>query len=102
MVPELTAYTQEKVRDFFPMADWRSPVRSETCLYTQTRHAEFLIDVVPDHPDVVVGGGGSGHAFKHGAAIGERLAQLALGVKMEENFPTFQFDYHLETPNSRL
>lgn len=49
---------------------------AETCLYTNTPDEAFVLD---RSGDVVVGGGGSGHAFKFGPLIGEILAGLALG-----------------------
>ena len=49
---------------------------AETCLYTTTPDEAFVLD---RSGDVVVGGGGSGHAFKFGPLIGEILADLALG-----------------------
>jgi sarcosine oxidase len=41
-----------------------------------TADEDFVLD--RDGP-VVVGGGGSGHAFKFGPLLGEMLADLALG-----------------------
>ena len=92
---ELLSYVQDKVRTYFPYANWKNPVHSESCLYTWTRDAEFLIDSVPDHPNVIVGGGGSGHAFKHGAAFGETLADLSLtSTSKWESHSPFKFQYH--------
>jgi sarcosine oxidase len=48
---------------------------AETCLYTNTPDEAF---VLARSGDIVVGGGGSGHAFKFGPLIGEILADLAL------------------------
>jgi sarcosine oxidase len=48
----------------------------ETCLYTTTPDEAFVLD---RSGDIVVGGGGSGHAFKFGPLIGEILADLAMG-----------------------
>jgi sarcosine oxidase len=48
----------------------------ETCLYTMTPDEDFVLD---REGPVVVGGGGSGHAFKFGPLLGEMLADLALG-----------------------
>ena len=49
---------------------------AETCLYTNTPDEAFVLD---RSGDIVVGGGGSGHAFKFGPLIGEILADLAMG-----------------------
>jgi len=52
-------------------------VKSAVCLYTETPGSRFLIDRVPSSPRVLVASPCSGHGFKHSAAIGESLAQLA-------------------------
>ncbi len=54
-------------------------VEAQTCLYTKTPDERFLLDRHPDHPHVVVAGGGSGHAFKFGPVLGEIAADLASG-----------------------
>ena len=54
-------------------------VRSATCLYTATPDFHFLIDRHPRMPRVIVASPCSGHGFKHSAAVGEALAQMALG-----------------------
>jgi sarcosine oxidase len=53
-------------------------VKASACLYTSTPDAHFVIDRLPGHPGVIVASPCSGHGFKHSAAIGEALAQLAL------------------------
>jgi glycine/D-amino acid oxidase-like deaminating enzyme len=96
-LPELCSYVQNRVRLHFRNADWSTIVHSETCLYTMTRNEEFLLDTVPGNPDVILAGGGSGHAFKHGSAIGSILADLALNNSADEwAIPQFQVPYHLE------
>jgi sarcosine oxidase len=50
-------------------------LRTETCLYTVTPDAGFVIDRHPDMENVVFVSACSGHGFKHAAAIGEALAQ---------------------------
>jgi sarcosine oxidase len=52
-------------------------VKSRACLYTVTEGSRFLIDRLPSNPNVIVASPCSGHGFKHSAAIGECLAQLA-------------------------
>jgi sarcosine oxidase len=50
---------------------------AETCLYTMTPDEDFVLDRAGP---LIVGGGGSGHAFKFGPLLGEFLADLALGL----------------------
>ena len=39
-----------------------------------------MLSRAPNAPNVVIAGGGSGHAFKMGPAIGDAAASLALGT----------------------
>lgn len=53
-------------------------VQAEVCLYTVTADEHFVIDFHPECDRVVIASPCSGHGFKHSAAIGEALAQMAL------------------------
>ena len=55
------------------------PARVTTCMITRTPDGQFQIGRPHGDPRLVVGGGGSGHAFKHAAGIGELIAQIATG-----------------------
>ncbi|HEY1592450.1 MAG TPA: N-methyl-L-tryptophan oxidase [Solirubrobacteraceae bacterium] len=61
-----------------PYLPWLGPdpVRSVSCLYTNTRGSRFVIDRHPEHERVMLVSACSGHGFKHSAAIGEAVAQL--------------------------
>ena len=48
-------------------------VEARVCQYENTSNGDFLIDRHPDHEGVWLVGGGSGHGFKHGPAIGEYM-----------------------------
>lgn len=52
-----------------------TPVRAETCLYTNTSDEQFIIE---RHGRLVIGSACSGHGFKFAPAVGDRLAELAL------------------------
>ncbi|MEZ4522494.1 MAG: N-methyl-L-tryptophan oxidase [Thermomicrobiales bacterium] len=52
---------------------------SITCMYTMTPDEHFVIDRHPEHANVVLGCGFSGHGYKFASAIGEALGELALG-----------------------
>jgi hypothetical protein len=45
----------------------------KTCLYTNTPDGHFIVDHHPDYPQVVIGGGFSGHGFKFCSVVGEIL-----------------------------
>ena len=53
-------------------------VKATTCLYTNSVDANFLIDRLADCPRVIVVSACSGHGFKHSAAIGEAVAEMAI------------------------
>lgn len=51
---------------------------SEVCQYEASPDSHFIIDRHPRAANVWIAGGGSGHGFKMGPAIGERLASHAI------------------------
>ncbi len=51
-------------------------IESRVCQYENTATGDFLIDRHPEHDNVWIVGGGSGHGFKHGPAVGEYVARL--------------------------
>jgi sarcosine oxidase len=54
-------------------------VESRVCQYENTSTGDFLIDRHPDFENVWLVGGGSGHGFKHGPAVGEYACALIEG-----------------------
>ena len=54
-------------------------VESRVCQYENTSTGDFLIDRHPDFKNVWLVGGGSGHGFKHGPAVGEHVCALIDG-----------------------
>jgi sarcosine oxidase len=53
-------------------------LRTAVCLYTVTPDFGFVIDAHPRSERVLIASPCSGHGFKHSAAIGEALAELAV------------------------
>ena len=51
---------------------------AKPCMYSLTPDGNFVIDRDPDHSNVVLCGGFSGHGFKFAPVIGEIAADLAL------------------------
>ena len=51
---------------------------AKVCMYTNTTDAHFIVDRLPDAPNVIVAYACSGHGFKFSSVIGEILADLAL------------------------
>ncbi len=67
-------------------------VKAVSCLYTVTPDGRFVIDTHPQHPNVIIASPCSGHGFKHSAAIGEVLAQLAIDGKSQIDISSFSFN----------
>jgi monomeric sarcosine oxidase len=54
-------------------------IAAEVCQYENTSNGDFLIDRHPDFDNLWIAGGGSGHGFKHGPAVGEYLTGVLRG-----------------------
>jgi sarcosine oxidase len=74
--PDEIKQMYEKIRDQFPGLSERC-IKTATCMYTETPDHKFVIDYHPNSKNIIVASPCSGHGFKHSAAIGETLAQLA-------------------------
>ena len=75
---EIAEVYRDYVAPFFPGITGAC-VRSAVCLYTCTDDTRFIVDALPGHDNVVVASPCSGHGFKHSAAIGQAIAERALG-----------------------
>jgi glycine/D-amino acid oxidase-like deaminating enzyme len=53
-------------------------VETRVCQYENTTDHNFIVDRHPGNANVWIVGGGSGHGFKHGPALGEMVAKLVL------------------------
>ena len=63
------------VRRYFP--DGNGPtVMLKVCLFTNSPDEHFILDLHPDHPEVVIAAGFSGHGYKFCSVIGEIMADL--------------------------
>ncbi len=65
-------------------------IKAVTCMYTVTPDSGFVIDTLPDQPNIILASPCSGHGFKHSAAIGEALAQLAIDGKTTLDISKFK------------
>jgi sarcosine oxidase len=52
-------------------------LHAKTCMYTNTPDEHFVISVHPEHPQVAIAAGFSGHGYKFCGVVGEILADLA-------------------------
>ena len=62
-------------------------VEARVCQYENTSNGDFVIDRHPGFDNVWLCGGGSGHGFKHGPAVGEFTAERVL--KGDATHPRF-------------
>ncbi|KAL6781739.1 SOX1B [Auxenochlorella protothecoides x Auxenochlorella symbiontica] len=87
IVPEDEATLRVAVQRYFPGAAGRLN-HAAACLFTNTPDEDFVIDVHPRHPQVVICSACSGHGFKFGSVIGEVLKDLALmgGTPLDIDF----------------
>jgi sarcosine oxidase len=62
-------------------------LETRVCQYENTSNGDFLIDRHPAFDNVWLVGGGSGHGFKHGPALGEYVAaRVVEGGSVEARF----------------
>ena len=83
-----TAKGAEEARRFveerFPALRGAPIVETRVCQYENTWNGDFLIDRHPGIENVWFVGGGSGHGFKHGPAVGQYVAERISGGGAEE------------------
>jgi monomeric sarcosine oxidase len=72
---EARAYLRRR----FPALQGAPVVETRVCQYENTCNGDFLLDRHPECENVWLAGGGSGHGFKHGPAVGEYLAGRIFG-----------------------
>jgi glycine/D-amino acid oxidase-like deaminating enzyme len=73
----------------FPALKGAPLVESRVCQYENTADHHFLVDRHPGARNLWLLGGGSGHGYKHGPAVGELAAGNVLGEKPLE--PLFSY-----------
>jgi glycine/D-amino acid oxidase-like deaminating enzyme len=80
---DLTPAGVEAVRRFlrcrFPALAGAPLLGGEVCQYEATPDSHLIVDVHPEASNAWIVGGGSGHGFKMGPAIGEIVASAVLG-----------------------
>jgi glycine/D-amino acid oxidase-like deaminating enzyme len=74
--------TLKRVREYlafrFPAMRNAPLIETRVCQYEQTPDSNFILDRHPTMSNAWILGGGSGHGFKHGPALGEMVAKLIL------------------------
>jgi glycine/D-amino acid oxidase-like deaminating enzyme len=84
----VSAESTARVRSFlarrFPALADAPLLETRVCQYENTWNGDFLIDRHPAFENVWIAGGGSGHGFKHGPAVGSYVADLVTGGGVAE------------------
>jgi len=97
----VTPVMRERVRAYverrFPAFKGAPIVETRVCQYENTSNGDFLIDQHPGMENVWFVGGGSGHGFKHGPALGEYVTARLLDRAEPE--PRFSLSTKARTQN---
>lgn len=88
VAPEENEAMRARARQLFPHLTG-PVVQSKTCLYTVTPDEHFVLGAHPEHPQVALGCGFSGHGFKFVPVIGEILADLVTTGRTEHPIELF-------------
>jgi monomeric sarcosine oxidase len=73
-IAEVRAFVAER----FPSLKDAPIVETRVCQYENSSNGDFVIDRHPGLDNVWLAGGGSGHGFKHGPAVGEYTSERVL------------------------
>ena len=85
--PEGIEQAREYIARRFPAMDGAPLVEARVCQYENSPDGDLIIDRHPDANNCWIVGGGSGHGFKLGPAVGEYVAQRILdGGDLEPKF----------------
>jgi sarcosine oxidase len=90
--PEGLKSAQEYIAYRFPDLKGAPLLEARVCQYEQTPDEHLIIDRHPAAENAWIVGGGSGHGFKHGPAVGELVARLVLsGAAADPEFRLSRF-----------
>src|SRR6266513_1699672 len=89
--PEALQIARDYLGVRFPGLKGAPLLESRVCQYEQSPDEHFIIDRHPEAANAWIVGGGSGHGFKHGPAVGELVARLVLTGAAGAGAPDEQF-----------
>jgi monomeric sarcosine oxidase len=78
ITPASVDYLRAYLAQHIPALAQAPVLETRVCQYENTWNGDFLIDRHPALDNVWLAGGGSGHGFKHGPAVGEYLSARIL------------------------
>ena len=85
------ALIRAAISEHVPAADGPL-IAAKTCLYTMTPDGDFILDRLPEAPQIIIASPCSGHGFKFASVIGEILADLALTGATAHDISRFRAD----------
>ena len=88
--PEGIAEARDFLAGRFPALAGAPLTETRVCQYESTVDEHLLIDRHPARENVWIVGGGSGHGFKHGPAVGAYVCGVALGKRAAEPLFAYQ------------
>jgi sarcosine oxidase len=74
--PEDEALLRSFARRYFPEGAGPT-LMLKSCLFTNSPDRHFILDLHPEHPEVAIAAGFSGHGYKFCSVVGEVMADLA-------------------------
>ncbi|MDF7816690.1 FAD-dependent oxidoreductase [Runella sp. MFBS21] len=83
--PEVLAKARAFMAHRFPALQNAPLVESRVCPYENSPDGNFILDTHPEADNCWFLGGGSGHGYKHGPALGELAAEIITGKRDLEN-----------------
>lgn len=82
--PESLMAARSYLAQRIPLLAGAPLLETRVCQYENTSNGDFLIDRHPGLENVWIVGGGSGHGFKHGPAVGEYVTAMIEGAATPE------------------
>ena len=77
--PKTLTKAREFVTHRFPDMLNAPLIESRVCPYENSPDGNFIFDLLPGTSNAFILGGGSGHGFKHGPALGQLVAEAIAG-----------------------
>jgi glycine/D-amino acid oxidase-like deaminating enzyme len=82
--PDVLAHARQFLQHRFPILKGAPLAENRVCHYGNSPDGNFLLDQHPDAANCWLLGGGSGHGYKHGPALGEKAAGIVSGAQPME------------------
>lgn len=77
--PQVLERARKFIAHRFPGLKNAPLVENRVCPYENSPDGNFIFDKHPEADNIIFLGGGSGHGFKHGPALGEHVANCLVG-----------------------